>query len=683
MIYSRVLIHNLPVFLIGLGTTAGNLFFFRQIALLSAQPNLLLTFTYFIIFLSLALGTVITFPSDFRNTALWVLPIWQWLGINAVSIMYAALGLLLFQVFTVTFQCLCLLILLLPANLAWGMELGNAIRKNPSQPNLYLIDSAGSFCAGILFYSILHLVPYPLIHCLSLFFISSALVWISIKPQTDQKRSSVPIVFRFGGYGILLIGLISAQVLLNRHLKLTIRQTPYHGLYRLVLPSDTLYYRDNHLIKSGNDLPGTLAWFDLAISLPDQIGRVLLIRPENDHLMHHLTYYPELHFYWQEHDRKLMEYLHPPDISITPERLFLTPQQALSRPISRFDLILIEGEMPVSSAAVQFYHYLTRTRFSLSPDGLAIIKLPIPENYISDAESNFWAGLYQEFKRHYPMVHVIHTDFTLLMVGMNPNYRINPERIIARFRQRSTLRGPEQLFPHFLSDLRNSLFLEQMQSSTITRQNGLHYLIQKSALLGQDRKSWINWIRGSITLGIMAILGGIILLYRRRKSPQALLFLIGVTSLSYFLYNLQLYQAEHGLMIKNMGLLNMAFFGGLMTGYGWRWFLKNRIPAVIAAVAGLHFLVPQNGLEVCVIRLLGWGLFQGAVYGHLTEERRIDTPALFLYDFLGTAMAVIITLGLFFIRLEYGIDLGRTGFPLTFLLLAGITHTTLRLGIRT
>ena len=78
-----------PLFIIGFGTTATNLFFFRQIALFSSQPTILLALAYVIIFASLALGTWLPFTRALLCLVFIILPIWQWLGINFVSVLYS------------------------------------------------------------------------------------------------------------------------------------------------------------------------------------------------------------------------------------------------------------------------------------------------------------------------------------------------------------------------------------------------------------------------------------------------------------------------------------------------------------------------------------------------------------------------------------------------------------------
>lgn len=680
-----------PLFIIGFGTTATNLFFFRQIALFSSQPTILLALAYVIIFASLALGTWLPFTRALLCLVFIILPIWQWLGINFVSVLYYIYSLNLFQLFSFYHQGLSLGILLLPANLCWGALLQYFLISVEKDPKAYLIDTAGSFSAGMAFHILLQFFPQSFYHTLSLFLIPAILFRGYLSDLVHSRILSRKYYFFIGGYVILLIGLLSGQLIVQKQLQIENYQSPYHGLYRFSIHTDTLYYRDNHFLGTKDYDPQTFNWFDLAISLPDHINTALLIQPRNYHLLTHLNLFPGIRFFWQEQDRQLPDYwLHEFSRTIyrnTPCFIYSTAEHSLTQSQPLYDLILIEGELPISTTAIKFYTFLAQTRLPMKPDGLLVIKLPIPENYCTQAEIDFWSRLYGKFTNHYSMVQLIHSDFTFLIAGHNPGYELNLNRTIDHYRQRVILEAKSEsasdlLFPYYLSARRDPRFQNLIRKDITEKVPQREYLLQKSALLGQNRHWWSRYFPLGLIAGITGIVAVFITLCSKKHSYRAYYYLTGVISLSYFLYNLQLYQSYHGLMIKNLGLLNMGFFGGLMLGYGISTRIKNGfMPLIILGLALIHLLIDSSGLGICLLRLIGWGIFQGCLYYGLAVKNKIKSTSIFIYDFLGTAMAAIITLGLFWTWLWIGIDLGRIGFPLIFLLLAITTFKALKPGI--
>jgi len=337
------------------------------------------------------------------------------------------------------------------------------------------------------------------------------------------------------------------------------------------------------------------------------------------------------------------------------------------------DLILITDGDPTTIRAnrTRTLEFFRQCKRSMAPDGIVVVELGVSDTYLGGDGGRFLSTLATTLRQVFPVIDAVPGDPVLLVASSGETaLDTSLTALDQRLRHRPNV---ERTFPtgHLellldparQPDLRAFIVHGQTESNTarypraVGFANRLHEARSRSLAAGLLREAEsravtvLPWILAMVSVALL----GTAIPQRLSIRPSAVAWVVGFSSMGWWLLLLAAWQTGRGSVYAEVGALTAAFMVGVAGG-GWlgirghrpahtlAWLLAAGVLISLAIAAGLPLRSPVPAVPVLLI--LGGGL-TGAAFPCLASlagggSDRRGAGVAFAADEVGAATAALI-----------------------------------------
>ncbi len=347
------------------------------------------------------------------------------------------------------------------------------------------------------------------------------------------------------------------------------------------------------------------------------------------------------------------------------------PLRALDS-VDDLDLVILTDGSPTTLRAnrTRTIEFLRRCRKAMSSGGVLVMRVGVSDTYLGGTGGRLVATLANTLHKVFPKVASLPGDEILLLAGgLDANLDTGIQTLEARLSARLTVLDefPAAMLPALVDHNRRialATFIESMAPppNTIRHPRAVALASRLHEARSRQGRGWLaatieDQGRASLSWGLVAVVAALLataILGRRDRSASAAAFVVGFTSMGWWLFLLAIWQTTRGSVYAEVGALTGLFMAGAAAG-GWashRHDLRVRaLGWLIAAGAGLSLIVATGApakapLALVPGLLVVGGILTGATFPGLGElagrgSSRRGAGLAFAADELGAAAAAL------------------------------------------
>lgn len=557
---------------------------------------------------------------------------------------------------------------IMPLTMIMGMSFIHICRISDNPVKTYSLEAGGAFLSGLL--SIV-LIKYL---------------------NSVQIMAIVAILFLICGLFLLklpksywLFFLVLSAVLCIPFLKLLERfeyqsQALVFKPQRLVKSASSIYaniavtqnysqlslYENGRLSFSAEDTEAVEEFSHFILLSHPNPEDVLLIGFGTSGVIAEIAKHPVKSISYIEPDKKLIETVlryipQAASYGLDDPRLKIYYQDArgfLDKTRNKYDLIVLNLGDPSSLQLNRFYtvEFFRKIRPLLKPAGIFCLAFSSKEDILAAQMLKYNSSLYQSAKTVFKGVEIIPGERLILLCSRDKAFRINPDQLISRFKQRNI--HTSYLVPQYLRIklLRQGYIRERLEESrdlTAINRDYLPYgFFYYLGLWG--KQSWLNFallwsLLGRIKFIYWCVFFLVLTLVFRKQALEISVFTSGFSGIALVSLVSFIFQIRFGFLYYRLGVIVASFMLGLSLGSLSRAAKRDSI-FFLEILLGLSAisLVFVSGANQLVYFLFSWliGLIIGMEFGIFYS--RIYPHKVYLLDLSGACFGSLFT-GLVFI----------------------------------
>jgi spermidine synthase len=464
----------------------------------------------------------------------------------------------------------------------------NALFLKGNVSRVYLMESLGSACAGLLVY--FFFIPYFSNWKAAAFLggLGALIIFLSI----GSKRQIYTLAVLFLCLTIFCVLDLPSQKIYWKPFRLTeSKDTPFGKLQMIQTEEQLSLYNNSLLAYSYPDLASSEESVHFALLQNPNAEAVLLIGGGAGGSLRQALKYPRTKVDYVEIDPEIIRL----SLRYLPERekaafknkrvhIFYQDGRAyLKQTPKKYDVIILNLPDPATAQLNRFYtkEFFEETFKKLTSGGIFSFRVSSAENYISPDLQNYLASLYFSLKQVFPLVEIVPGDSNIFLAGTNP-ISLAPQELIKKIEQlelKNTYVGSNYLYSR-LSPFRQEFLREKILSGrkTINRDLVPISYLYNSILWStqfQNLETFVFhflsklsrfWLLDLPLIGF--VLFTLILAWKQKKTSFYLLPLavMGLTTIIVEIIVLIAFQTFYGYLYQKVALLFSSFMIGLFVG---------------------------------------------------------------------------------------------------------------------